>query len=154
MRKILLLIVWITLTIWLATFSYAYLLNVSNAPEHWNVQKVIVPQWKSIVFSLSKTIESINFNKDSGFTIRTLEWSQWIDMSDQAEDYTPMKWYIIRNVQEWNLEIDITFKNITNVGDLILTKTLKAWWNQKRFRDRGIRWFQRNDGIWLNSNAK
>ena len=129
MKKILLLISWVALTIILATFSYAYLLSGNNTAEYDNMQKVTIPEGKSIVFSLSKHIESIDFNKDSGFTIRTLEWSKWIDMSNDVADYIPMKWYIIRNASTWDLTIDIIFKDITDVNDTFFGKTLKAGWN-------------------------
>ncbi|MDQ7009266.1 MAG: hypothetical protein Q9M94_03160 [Candidatus Gracilibacteria bacterium] len=128
MKKILLGILVTVISLGLITFSYAMVFN-GFLTDHGINQKVIVPSGKTIVFSLSKQIDSIDFSKDSGFTIRTLEGGEWIDMSDNISDYTPMRGYMIRNISDGNLEITMHLKNITDVNDTIFQKTLKAGWN-------------------------
>jgi len=144
MKKILTIILWVIFSLWLATFSYAMVFN-SYLNDDWVNQTIEVPSTKSIVFSLSKKIDEINFSKDSGFTIRTLEWWKWIDMTDNVDDYQPMKWYMVRNISEWNLKITMKLKNISSINDTIFQKTLKAGWN--------LVWpAYKNDNAWIVEN--
>jgi len=128
MNKILSWVLGFIISLSLATVTYAMVFNISFTDDGTK-QIVTIESWKSIVFSLSKKIDSINFNKDSGFTIRTLEGWKWIDMTDNVSDYTPMKGYMIRNISEWNLIITMNLKNIIDINDTIFQKTLKAGWN-------------------------
>lgn len=128
MRKTLKLILWLIIMLLLASFSYAMVFN-SYLVDNGTSQIINIPSNKSMVFSLSKQIDSITFSKDNGFTIRTLEWWEWVDMTDNVSDYTPMKWYLVRNISDWNLEIKMNLKNITSINDTIFQKTLKAGWN-------------------------
>jgi uncharacterized membrane protein len=45
----------------------------TNVTEEGNHQIIRIAPNQAIVFSLSKIIDRIEFNKDSGFTIRTLD---------------------------------------------------------------------------------
>ena len=128
MKKILLLIISIV-SVLIATITSAIIFYNTTVTEDGNHQVITIAPQESIVFSLAKIIDSIEFNKDSGFTIRTLEWWVWIDMSNDPADYTPMKGYIIRNNNSDNLIIDIYSKNITDSNETLFQHTLKAGWN-------------------------
>jgi len=83
----------------------------------------------AVVLSFPKKVESISFSKSSGFTIRTLEWGQWIDMSDQVSDYYPLRGYLIRNSSAGDLIISVDYAMIDSIEDTLLQKDLPAGWN-------------------------
>lgn len=110
------------LAVW--TWYYDNTISVSQ-----NKQTVKVWANKIIVFSLDKQIKDVSFSTDSLFTIRTLEWWNWIDMTNNPSDYTPLKWYMVQNHNSFDLNITFTFKDVSEVNKTIFQKTLKAGWN-------------------------
>lgn len=117
----------VTLILWASLYAASVTKITDN--QDLNSVQITVDSWKSVVFSFSRIVDNVAFSKDSGFTIRTLEWSEWINLSNIAEDYTPMKGYLVRNNSEWSLIITANFLAITNETYTSFQKTLKAGWN-------------------------
>lgn len=109
---------------------YTYASEIKNLLTNWiESEEITINSWEAIVFSFSKQIEEITFSKDSWFTIRTLEWGKWIDLSNSVSDYVPLKGYLVRNISDWSLVINARYKTISTIEDSIFQRSLKAWWN-------------------------
>lgn len=109
-----------------------------------------VPSWEAIVFSLPKKVESIQFSKTDGFTIRTLEWGVWRDMSDQVADYYPLQGYMVRNFWSGALSIDVDYALLSSVEETLFQKSLPAGWNLigVAYKDDDFDKVDSSDGLW------
>ena len=81
------------------------------------------------LISFPRKVETINFSKDSGFSIRTLIGWEWTDMSNNPEDYEVMQWYIVRNFGNERVNIHVTYSPIISADQTLYQKELKAGWN-------------------------
>jgi hypothetical protein len=81
------------------------------------------------LISFPRKVETIEFSKDSGFSIRTLVGGLWKDMSNNPDDYEVMQWYIVRNFWEERVNIHVTYSPITSADQTLYQKELKAGWN-------------------------
>lgn len=81
------------------------------------------------LISFPRKVETIEFSKDSGFSIRTLVGGIWKDMSNNPHDYEVMQWYIVRNFWEERVNIHVTYSPINSADQTLYQKELKAGWN-------------------------
>ena len=127
MKKIILLLLTFIIAS-VATYTY-WSQVVTLITESGKYEKITISSWEATVFGFPRKIENIEFSKDSGFTIRTLEWGIWRDLSDDITDYSPITWILARNMSEWDLVITATYAEVTSIENTIFQKSLKAGWN-------------------------
>lgn len=108
-----------------------------NLQEQSELDKFSANQYQSIgiysgetkLISFPRKIETINFSKDSWFSIRTLIGGEWIDMSNNPDDYEIMQWYIVRNFGNEDVYIQVKYAAIASSDQTLYQKELKAGWN-------------------------
>lgn len=127
MKKI---IIWLLTFILVSVSTYTYWSQVITLiTETGKYEEITIASWEATVFGFPRKIENITFSKDSGFTIRTLEWWVWKDLSNNITDYSPITWILARNISEWDLVITAKYADVTSIENSIFQKSLKAGWN-------------------------
>ena len=122
--------IWLITLILLSIAAFAYWSQVITLiTETGKYEKITIASWEATVFGFSRQIDNIEFSKDSGFTIRTLEWGTWKDLSASITDYSPITWILARNISDWDLVITATYADVTSIEKTIFQKSLKAGWN-------------------------
>ena len=92
-------------------------------------ENIMIYSWETKLISFPRKIESISFSKDSGFSIRTLIWGEWKDISDNPSDYEVMQGYIVRNFTNEIIQIVVKYAPVTSSEQALYQKELKAGWN-------------------------